>query len=409
MVVDSGNKDSSVIIGGKINPSAEHIVSEYLEVRRKVDLLRERNKPVSDSFVLEHCERHLADIELALRKRPRRTFIAWKLIHRVGENLILLMTADELAAVGKKIIHDLKMSSLPDYVKTDWSTKVEDAIRQLDPPRETNLPDPKLQGENLPHPAEERRKKAAETLRIVKNIINDYVDDLFWDIWVRRALSAIYALSLAVCVVFLLPAFLNPESFLFTMRNILLLGAIGGLSSGLITAEQEHVSKGHFVIPFAYYAAIRPVLGALGAVVMFWLIQSQYLITVDPPVTDPSVFTKPLSENRVLQQDSAGFSLALSNISTQMRRNKSIRISQDDLVIMARSAGFVEAGVVGKRSAAGEGALMTLHTVPGKQHYLYLLLLLVGGFTGDKLLKYVSCRITGRLFAEAEKSREIKK
>jgi hypothetical protein len=60
-------------------------------------------------------------------------------------------------------------------------------------------------------------------------------------------------------------------------------------------------------------------------------------------------------------------------------------------------------------SSAKKDPMLDLNAPPGKQIYLYLLVLFASGFMGDKLLKFLSDKVTSRLFAEAEKSKEPKK
>ena len=51
-------------------------------------------------------------------------------------------------------------------------------------------------------------------------------------------------------------------------------------------------------------------------------------------------------------------------------------------------------------------SLVTLTAREGRQSYLYLLVLLFAGFAGDKLLKTIADRVTTKLIARAEKTKE---
>lgn len=44
----------------------------------------------------------------------------------------------------------------------------------------------------------------------------------------------------------------------------------------------------------------------------------------------------------------------------------------------------------------------------GVQIYLYLLVLLIAGFSGDKMLRTVTEKVSNKLFAEAEKTKDGK-
>jgi hypothetical protein len=60
-------------------------------------------------------------------------------------------------------------------------------------------------------------------------------------------------------------------------------------------------------------------------------------------------------------------------------------------------------------SSEKKDPILDLKAPPGKQIYLYLLVLFVAGFMGDKILKFLSDKVTSRLFSEAEKTKEPKK
>jgi hypothetical protein len=68
-------------------------------------------------------------------------------------------------------------------------------------------------------------------------------------------------------------------------------------------------------------------------------------------------------------------------------------------------AGEKPAGTTGKIDKAEHTTLIVLNALPGQQIYLYFLVLLLAGFSGDKMLKTIADKTFAKLFAEAEKTK----
>lgn len=356
---------------GFINYSVQHVVAEYLDCKETLETYADRGADDSErQRVINQCRQKLEETREALMPsqwwKCRKVFIAWRLIHRMGEDFILLMNCEELAAQGRKILHDLKTSPLPDIVRLDWISQVDDKQKKLEAALQK------------PTPCIERG--TAQLYRTVTNIINDSVDDRFWDIWTRRFLIFTYVILLALGIVWLIVQFACPGGFSLTLYDVLLLGAMGGVASGIMTTEQEYMAKGHFWLPVLSFPAVRLIQGALAAMIVFWMIQCHYLIRIDPPLERYNRafirMTSPVWRDPAFQRN--------------MPRAKSV-------------PGF------SRYSSAKKDPLLDLKAPPGKQIYLYLLVLFVAGFTGDKILKYLSDKVSSRLFSEAEKTKEAKK
>jgi hypothetical protein len=393
------NKEAVMKIGVAekwINPSLEHLTAKYLHYRNLVDLLKE--KKGSDHDLLNFCEKQLDEIRGLLDRRIKKVTLIWRLLHRVSEQLILTMDVEELAAHGHKILEDMKVAPVPDQVRNHWIEIVHERVKKLES-----------------SPADTRAEIKGETAQLFKaaaNIINECIDDRFWDISVRKFFTLIYGilLLLTAFAILFFAWWLRDGQFCLTIYNIMLIGALGGLASGLITSEQEYMSKGHFWVPTIYYAMIRPTVGAVAAVVLFWMLEGHYLIQVTPPLENRCLETAcetSYSAPAVLKKERDGsFSLVFQNISGGGKKPCSLRLEAEKL---KKETPFKNmSGSPGEGKKGGE-SLVTLRTSEGKQIYLYLLILFFAGFSGDKILKTVSCRINTRLFAEAEKTKEAKK
>src|SRR6185369_3318071 len=155
------------------------------------------------------------------------------------------------------------------------------------------------------------------------------------------------------------------------MITVLLLGAIGGLGSGILTFDSVSIAYGHFWNVTLYHAFVRPIQGSIAALITFWLLQSQYLIAIDPPLKPG---TKIIYCAKGLP-------------------------CEYPVVIDAPKYGSIEGGVICKQGAlsftrissgARNNQTISLKAADGMQIYLYLLVLLIAGFSGDKVLKFVT-------------------
>jgi hypothetical protein len=383
------------VTGKWINPSVEHLAAKYLDCRNVVELLKKQGV---NADVIIFCETQLDEVKTLLKSRWRRkTTLIWQLLHRVSEQLILVMGAEELAAQGHKILQDLKIGSVPDNVRTDWIIKIDEKVKEL----EKHLADSTV-SINL--------AAIAQLFKTASNVINECTDDRFWDISVRKYFAFIYGNLLLLTGIILFVKMLYTSQFCLTIFNILLIGAIGGLVSGLITSDQEYMSKGHFWIPTFYYALVRPSVGAVAAVVVFWMVESHYLIQVVPQLRNKCVEStceRSYSTPANTKQESKGsLEVVLQNISAAGKKSRTVKLEAAKLKKMVPFANRSSNSGEGKKS---EDSLVTLKSVEGKQIYMYLLLLFFAGFSGDKLLKSVSCKLNTKMFAEAEKTKETKK
>ena len=356
---------------GLINFSVQHVIAEYLDCKDTLESFANRwqNDPDRRKRMVQ-AGLKLQEIREALMPEQwwkcRKIFLAWRLIHRVAEDLILLMNCEELAAQGRKIIHNLKTSPLPDIVRLDWISSVEEKLKKLE--------------DSIQNGSCEIEKGTPQLFRTVTNIINDNVDDRFWDIWCRRLLIFIYTGLLVIGLLSQFAQFYRSGVFSLGIDDVILLGAMGGVASGILTSEQEYMAKGHFWISVISYPLTRLTQGALVALVVFWMIQCNYFIRIEPP----------------LERYNKAFFCMTSPVwhDPAFRRN-SVRRKPVPVTFHSYSSEKKE-------------PILDLKAPPGKQIYLYLLVLFFAGFTGDKLLKFISDKVTSRLFSEAEKSKQAK-
>lgn len=366
-----------------MNPSVEHLLAEVIDLRKCVELFEKRvGSDPERAVIIANCRQKLEEAEKAINPdlwwQRRKIFIAWRMLHRIAEELLPLMTLEELSAQGQKLIHDIKMSSLTDLMKLDWVGKLEEKMKKL---------------ENSP--SDHEIKRISQFFKTAMNIINDHVDDRFWDIWSKKLLSLVYTLLLIPSIVFLIYLISsiqnNPSIASLSICQIILLGAIGGLVSGIISGEQEYLAKGHFWISSIYYPLIRPTLGALAAILIFWMLQAEYLIKIAPQLQDKGI--QSIQSAQKAPQTKSG-----SEETPKPVEKDAAKTDQSDQ----------KKGTENDNKNEKDDPLIVLRAKEGRQIYLYLIVMLAAGFSGDKLLKTVSDRVIARLYSQAEKTKEAK-
>lgn len=359
----------------QFNPGIEPVMAKYLEYR---DILEHHEKRVppacSDKDIVLFCRQKLDEVEAALLSPfyvRKKIMAAWQLLHRVSEEMILLMNREELSGFGIRLNLEIKLSGLPAAQKEDWPKQITEAVKRI--------------------AAADCSDNEIETTRqLFKNMhkaVNAVVDDGFWDLWAKKLMALCYTVLLIVLICFF--AVDMSENACLNPLKILTLGALGGLLSGIVTGERETLPKGHFWTPAAYYILARPALGAMAALVTFWMIESQFLIKIEPP----------LSENVAAFTCTATPREKFPVVIEALRESGPTHESATAAAPQAKS-----------NTQDGKGSidlsLVTLTAREGRQSYLYLLILLFAGFAGDKLLKTIADRVTTKLIARAEKTKE---
>lgn len=376
-MIDSVNLNK--IFGGRSNPSRQYMQGKLFDYRQRLKLLASGELPhYAGKETVNTCREYIETIEQVINTPgflwSKKTFSAWHLFHRLDETFLLLMEAPELKAQGMELIQGYKSSSLLQQTKSDWLTRLQDMMKKLD-------------GD----PEEKDYHEAAHLFKSALYGYNDFVDNLFWDVWCKKFIALIYTFVLML-LLFVFVAFAHFNAGISVcLITVLMVGAMGGLTSGLITFDSVSFAYGHFWSVTFYHTFVRPLLGAIAALMVFWLLQSQYLITIDPPLKPG---TKIVYCDKGLPCE---FPVVIDPPKHSTLTGSSI-CKQGDLAFTKISS------AVNKNNQT----TITLKAAEGMQIYLYLLVLLIAGFSGDKVLKFVTDKVSNKLFAEAEKTKEAK-
>lgn len=365
-------------ICAKMNPSRQFLVGKHRDYLKRLSIYRSRHeRDLHKDAIIAACQSHLDDIACMLHVKcsvlSSKSFAIWHLFHRVDEYFYLLMNEAELKAQGWELLQGLKISPISLQTKTDWIVKIQETMNKLDDPKQSPTPD-------------ERLRLLSETSQILNSaayIHNDCVDNLFWDYWCRKLFSLIYIAGLLVAILLLFMLYYHSK-FTLCASTALLIGAVGGLLSGIMTSQIDSIPYGQFWVNLFYHAIVRPLQGAIAALMVFWMLQSQYLVKIEPPLQPGRVIFNSTSSCRVEMPVTTSPKSVASSFQNKTSSGKSTA------------------------TETKSDPLLVLKAAPGMQVYLYMLVLLIAGFSGDKALRYVSDKVSSRLFAEAEKTKEAK-
>lgn len=353
------------IIQKRCNPSRQYLVGKLRDYRSRLDLYAVRwQNDVEKKLIVASCISHMDDIDTMMQEDGaqwfKKSFSVWHLFHRVDENFYLLMVRPELKAQAWELIQGLKISPIVQQTKADWIIRLQEVLKKLEDP---NINDTDI----VPD--------AAQLLNSAAYIHNDCVDNLFWDYWCRKFFALAYTFSLLCVLLVFLKLYLSSH-IIFCTQTAIILGAMGGLGSGILTTQIESIPYGQFWVSTLYHIFVRPIQGAVAALMVFWMLQSQYLIKIDP---------------------------ALAPGRTVFTCTSSARVELP-VVCSPPSTSATFRNVSGSK----QDPLLVLKAAPGMQVYLYMLVLLIAGFSGDKVLRFVTDKVTGKLFADAEKTKDGK-
>jgi hypothetical protein len=388
-------KDHS-IFSKRANPSRQYMMGKLFDYQQRLLLFENSHDPDKKqddagqqaaedamglktpkrSIIIKTCRNYLEAIEETVTSKgflwKKKSFTAWHLIHRFDETLFLLMSIPELKAQAWEMLQGLKQSSLPQQAKTDWSSRIDACLKKLDE---------KCAGES-------ERAEMAYLLNSAVYVYNDFVDNLFWDIWCKKFIALIHTSFLIVLLgALMLFCFLN-QGLSICLVTVLLLGAMGGLGSGILTFQPVGIAYGHFWSVTFYHTLVRPLQGAIAALMTFWMLQGQYLIAIEPP----------LKPGTKIVSCAKGIPCELPVVIETTKVT-----TKNGIFCMASSATFAKIS-----TAKSLNQTITLKAAEGMQIYLYLLVLLIAGFSGDKVLKTVTDKVSNKLFAEAEKTKDGK-
>jgi hypothetical protein len=348
--------------GSWINPAEEDLWARMIELN---DRLRELEKgPLMSDVqkeILQKCIEKLEEAKAAIKstwggrgllpilKKNYRIF--WSLVHRVDEDILLLVPQDGLLgnAIDIKAFFDMNIKE--EKIRAEWlgsaekKGKLQESIEKLEVGKDFD--------------------QVRCILRGALRIANDQMDQTFWALSLNALVSLLSCTLLGLLmVIFWFFCYKNTSECLAMgsirdgLITIALLGLMGAYVSNVMTKEDFLFIRGPFWRYLLHHIFSKPILSAFAAVFIFLLEKSKLIFSIGPV---------------------------------------------GDL-----TAGAAAGAGAGAAPAATALQIITLNVQKGTEGYVYAILALVSGFAAEKILRGMIDKVLKRLEDKAEKTKETK-
>jgi len=319
-----------------MSPAAETLHQKHFDLQEKLKRYeRPRNKDLTEDDqkqVVKECWTYLDEVSGYLdtpsltirwpffkRKHPH---LMWELLHRVDENLVLLMDGDELysTAIDVKTSFDLNIKE--EKLRAEWIgdkgvfRDILDQLRKKE--QNTTLVD---------------RYMIRDALRLV----NEQMDRTYWQLSMNTLTSVLSGLFLAVLLfmAWVCPLTspikdLGKGGFTHTFITLIALGLMGSYLSNLLTSEDFLYVRGGPYFRFLLHNIFsKPVTSAFAAVFIYGLEKTKLIFSISNQTTSTT-----LSEiiNIKVNQDYVGYAYAVLAIVSGFSADKILRSMIDQVL-----------------------------------------------------------------------------
>jgi len=275
-----------------INPAEEDLWAKLMELRDVLDIIEKSgNHDGIQKAILKKCNEKLDCARdaidpkrggfpwLSIFKKNHKIF--WSLVHRVDEDIILLLPDDEVFSKAVDIKTFISLNAKETGIREEWlggngqTGKLTLAMKEFS------------EGENK----DGNRHVIKEALRQ----INDLMDNNFWILSLNSMVTLLSAIFLGIAMLFFwwcdFPLRLAhwPNSISLVLTPVALLGLMGAYLSNLLTREDFLFVRGPFWRYMFHYVLSKPIVSAFAAIFIFVVEQSKLIfavVTTVPTVGD---------------------------------------------------------------------------------------------------------------------------
>ncbi len=261
------NKSTDFFKGkGLISPPKEKLLEKQIGLEEIVERYKKGEKNAARDQILATCDNYLGHArELMAARGSSHPHLVWNLLHRVDEQLILIMPKEELAARVIDVKTAFDMTIKEDTVRKAWlgdKGKLDVAIADITGP-----------GANM--------SQSRFVVKDALQYLDDFVDYGFWKLSMNNLMSVSSAVLLAaVMLVYYFVSDLRagiPDGKMAPL-SFAVLGLMGGYLSNLLTKEDFlFVWGGPFFRYLLYNLLARPIIGAVSAL-FFYLVEKSNLV-----------------------------------------------------------------------------------------------------------------------------------
>ena len=280
--------DHSTTRNACINPATETLYQKYLNLQERLkgfQAPRDHDLTKDQKQVVEVCQTYLDEVSsyINIPQRKRKwpfiktihPHLMWQLLHRVDENLILLIDEDELYSTAINVITSFDLNIKEEKVRAEWIgdkgvfKEILDQIKKKDK-----------------HTMPANRYM----LRDVLKLVNDKTDRGYWQLSMNTLTSVLSGSILAVLILLAwifhakVPLqSLGGADFGNTFVSLIGLGLMGAYLSNLMTKEDFlYVRGGPFLRCLLHNLFSKPVMSAFAAVFVYGLEKSKLIFSIHP-------------------------------------------------------------------------------------------------------------------------------
>lgn len=274
------NDGAGMLVGDGVlqrhfNPAREVLWAKIAGLEQSLRMLRD-----APPEVLGPCWANLGSAAECIRNSWGHSHLAWRFLHRVDEDLLLVLPAAQLQARALDIKAELQLSVTDPTVRGEWLGAGKDRGRLaevLERLATANADGVRLSDRHL--------------LREVLRMVNDEVDRGFW-VLSMNALVTVWSASLLGALMLVLallwrvgwmprPQTLGSDSPVSDLLLVLVLGAMGAYVGNLLTRKDFlFVQGGPFLRYMLHTLLTKPILGAFAACFVYAFTRSGTVFTL---------------------------------------------------------------------------------------------------------------------------------
>ncbi len=255
----------------RITPPKEKLLEKVIGLEEHIARYRAGKLDDEKKQILKSCEDYLKVVkEILQSKGSSHPHLLWNLLHRVDEQMILLMEEHELSARAIDVKASFDLTIKEEAVRKEWlgdKGKLVEAMKDIES-------------------GAKNQEKSRYIIKEALQYLDDFVDYGFWKLSMNNFMTVASAFLLAVVmlVYYFVPALRHgilPESQ--KPVCIAMLGLMGGYLSNLLTKEDFlFVWGGPFFRYLFYNLLARPVIGAFSAVFFFAVEKTKLIFSINP-------------------------------------------------------------------------------------------------------------------------------
>jgi len=253
-----------------INPSQERLYSKITDLEQTLSVVKSGNLDPTQLKVAQACDKYIAMCWNYMGGRRKHSHLVWEFLHRVDENMILLLPEEELVSKGSEVAMSFDMNVQEEKIRKAWIGEKGILTEALGHVRK---------GWSTAH----HRHVVKDALQIV----NEQMDRSFWQLSMNTLTSVVSGCMLGVLLIVFWWCCLDQfASFVdgglqANLGKLLVLGLMGAYLSNLLTWEGFlYVRGAPFWRYFLHNTLSKPILGSFAAIFVFMLEKTKTIFSI---------------------------------------------------------------------------------------------------------------------------------